>query len=64
VNKVTPGHTYLRRWFAALIKAHEADAMAMTRQQLNHILSGRRKPTLVQAVAIYQHTGCAVHLWN
>lgn len=67
VLRITPGHAYLRRWFASqpwLVKSHEADIMGMTKQQLNHILNGSRKPTLAQAVEIYRHTGCAVHLWN
>jgi plasmid maintenance system antidote protein VapI len=61
------GHNALRRCFASqphLIKAHEAEAMAMTRQQLDHILSGRRRPTLAQAIEIYKHTGIAPYLWQ
>ena len=38
--------------------------MAMTRQQLDHILSGRRRPTLAQAIEIYKHTGIAPYLWQ
>lgn len=65
--KLTPGHRALRRWFRErphLVKAHEAEAMTMSRQQLDHVLSGRRKPTLTQAVNIYRHTGIAVYHWN
>jgi plasmid maintenance system antidote protein VapI len=65
--RLTPGHNALRKWFKfqpQLVKSHEAEAMAMTRQQLDHILSGRRKPTLEQAVAIYKHTGLAPYLWD
>ena len=38
--------------------------MSMTRQQLDHILSGRRRPTLAQALEIYRHTGIAPYLWH
>lgn len=57
----------LRRWFAQrahLVKAHEAEAMEMTKQQLSHLLSGRRKPTLDQAIAIFRHCGIAPYLWS
>ena len=63
----TPGHRALRVWFRQhghLVKAHEAEAMAMTRQQLDHLLSGRRRPTLNQAVEIYKRTGIPPHVWN
>lgn len=38
--------------------------MGMSKQQLDHLLSGRRKPTLTQAIAIYRHTGIAPYLWD
>jgi len=63
----TPGHNALRQWFADqphLVKAHEAEAMRMSRQSLDHILSGRRQPTLAQALQIYRHTGIAPYLWQ
>ena len=62
----TAGHRYLRRWFADqpwLVQSHEAEAMAMSKQQLSHILKGRRSPTLRQALAIAAHTGCDIDLW-
>lgn len=61
------GHRRLRRWFADhpwLVKAHEAEAMGMSKQQLSHVLAGRRQPTLDQAIAIYKHTGVEPHTWN
>lgn len=63
----TRGHNALRNWFRGqphLIKAAEARAMNMTRQQLDHLLSGRRGPTLAQAVEIYRITGIAPYLWR
>ena len=65
--KETKGHAYLKQWFKDrpwLVKSHEADRMGMSKQQLDHILSGRRKPTLSQALGIYRHTGCEIYLWN
>lgn len=38
--------------------------MAMSKQQLDHLLSGRRRPSLDQAIAIYKHTGIEPHRWN
>lgn len=67
VNRTTPGHRQLRQWFKrqpALVKSHEAEAMGMSKQQLDHLLSGRRKPTLAQALEIYRHTGIAPYLWD
>lgn len=64
---LTEGHSRLQSWFgerAWLVKAHEAEAMAMTKQQLDHILSGRRRPTLDQAIRIYKHTGVEPYLWQ
>jgi len=61
------GHRALRTWFRrqkGLVKAHEAEAMGMSKQQLSHILAGRRRPTLVQAIEIYKHTGIEPHRWN
>lgn len=62
----TPGHNALRQWFddqPHLVKAQEADEMDMSRQSLDHVLSGRRRPTLAQALQIYRHTGIAPYLW-
>ena len=67
VEKTSDGHRALRRWFRErpwLIKAHEAEAMGMTKQQLDHLLAGRRRPTLDQAIAVYKHTGVEPHLWQ
>jgi len=67
MERTSLGHRALRNWFRArahLVKAHEAEAMSMTRQQLDHLLSGRRRPTLDQAVAIYRRTGIAPYIWN
>ena len=61
------GHRALRNWFrlhSHLTKAAEAQDMGMSRQQLDHILSGRRRPTLEQAVEIYKHTGVEPHRWS
>lgn len=61
------GHNALRQLFQRqphLVKSHEAEAMGMSRQQLDHILSGRRRPTLAQALEIYRHTGIAPYLWQ
>lgn len=38
--------------------------MGLSPQQLGHILAGRRKPTLDQAIRIYRHTGLAPYLWD
>lgn len=62
-----PGRAMLRDWFALqphLIKAHEAESMGMSKQQLAHILAGRRRPTLKQALAIACHTGVPIALWS
>lgn len=64
---VSPGQKALLDWFELqphLVKAHEAEAMGMTKQQLAHILAGRRRPTLKQALAIHCHTGVAIGLWS
>lgn len=61
------GHRALRAWFRArphVVKSHEAEAMSMTRQQLDHLLAGRRRPTLDQAISIYKHTGIEPYRWN
>lgn len=65
--RLTKGHRYLRAWFKQrpwVVKAHEADTMGLSPQQLGHILAGRRKPTLDQAIRIYRHTGLAPYLWD
>jgi plasmid maintenance system antidote protein VapI len=62
-----PGLRRLREYFGRqphLTKAHEAEAMSMSPQQLGHILAGRRNPTLAQAIEIYRQTGIEPHLWN
>ena len=67
VERDSDGHQALRAWFRErrwLVKAHEAEAMSMTRQQLDHLLAGRRRPTLDQAIAIYRHTGVEPHRWR
>ena len=67
VELISSGVRALREWFAErpyLIKAQEAEAMGMTRQQLDHLLSGRRRPTLKQALAVYKHTGIEPYRWN
>ncbi len=67
VERNSVGHRALRLWFRQrpwVVKAHEAEAMSMTRQQLDHLLAGRRRPTLDQAIAIYKHTGVEPHRWQ
>lgn len=38
--------------------------MGLSPQQLSHILAGRRRPTLAQAIGIYRHTGIEPHQWS
>lgn len=67
MEKLTPGHKHLRAWFRRrpwLVRTHEAEAMGMSKQQLGHILAGRRQPTLLQAIAINTHTGIDLGLWE
>jgi hypothetical protein len=63
----SPGHRALRQWFERqphLVRAHEAETMGMSKQQLGHILAGRRRPTLRQALAIDLHTAVPVDAWE
>lgn len=59
----TNGAKRLRGNLEGKVKAQEAREMGMTRQTLDHILKGRRRPTIDQAVAIRRRHRIPISAW-